>query len=301
MFTLKSFVGACQRSSPGKNHLWTCCLLIVVLPLLCASPCLGQSTVESGQSSENGCKATFAIDSGPGLIFLPVMIGETERFFVLDSGSAIHLVDESYGFESMSELANALTPTSSISIRVCRSPEISVGTINIPKESLVGLHNFADISTACGRPVHGILGNPFFRHYALLFDFQSKSLGVYSSGEVSRRFWTYKVPLRAQAGLFFIDNIRVNGKRTPFLVDTGKAGALSLSHDTFNSAIKSDALTVVGESNTTYASGESTRRTGWLEEFRFGELEEETIYVSESRVNTIGLGYCCWRFGIVQS
>lgn len=127
---------------------------------------------------ENPLSSEIEMDLIGNMIILPVQIGDTDTTFnfLFDSG-AFTIVDErlaaNFGFqaEQLSVVGGSGGGVGLIGFM--EIPMIKVGNTEV-FDIGVGMFDMSGISSALGIPIHGILGNNFFKDLMITFDYQSE-------------------------------------------------------------------------------------------------------------------------------
>jgi S1-C subfamily serine protease len=77
-----------------------------------------------------------------------------------------------------------------------------------------------------------------------------------------------------------------------FLLDTGCNSDGNLAQESFRTALKNAALTVVGTKPVETVSGSATRRLGRLNQLSLGDFTVRGPVVGEAAASSLGLGFC---------
>ena len=232
--------------------------------------------------------AELPASRGGGLVLVPVSVDGREHAFVLDTGCAASIVDDSFAKQLSRRKGGYLTTTPGgvMEMPICEAPRASVGGIAVPgKLDWVACSDLSNLRSICGREVSGILGMDFLQHFVVRLDFARRKVEFLSSDGHEHPEWGEALPIRLRLGCPQVSATVADAGRHWFLVDTGAAGGGTLPERLFRKVIAAPAaacLSVVG--------GSVESRTGLLSALTLGERRHEGLAFCEGNSALLGLG-----------
>ena len=114
--------------------------------------------------------------------------GKTALFCV-DTGAWKTIFDTSLRSELGQSLGTttAATPSGFIEVELFRTPQASVGLLDLSSVDTVGCHDLTKMRYASGQEIFGILGMDFLRNYAIELDFDAGKCRLWKERRAIRK------------------------------------------------------------------------------------------------------------------
>lgn len=230
-------------------------------------------------------------------VTLPVRVAGEIRWFMLDSGSSLHIFDVSLRQHLGAPLGIApgqASGTSGIQLEKFGTPPMRVGRIQLPPDpkDFSITFDFTMVRKALELDVRGVLGTPFFRGRLIELNFDQGVVRVAKRDDVDTIQGT-PLNLRLDSfGVPWVDGLRVANRVESFEVDTGSNGQLVLHKWLFEALAGEDQLEIDSKGNRQETvAGRQISRLGWLSEFSCAGYSHRDLLVAEGISNSLGLGY----------
>lgn len=228
---------------------------------------------------------------------VPVKLLGRDFKFVLDTGSAIEVLDQR--FQSL--LGNPIRKHDadagddrSFKVNVYQEPELRVGPFRTLGK-LVTVMDLRPLSDRAGQTIDGILGMQFLQEFVISILFSQDAL------EISRS--RLEGDFQYSAELSQNDNFAECQALTPlgygkFAIDTGNNSNGEIERALFSALVKEKYLIVTSTNRALTVNGVADSRPGRLAWLRIGPFKHANLVFSEGEQNRLGLGYL-WRYDTV--
>jgi hypothetical protein len=248
-------------------------------------------------SEQDGKLAARTIDefevgaSGEPLV-LPVTIGKTTYRFLLDTGSIVCVLDDSF-LDRVEPAPDAkISDAPEPAPKLYRPSSMRLGGIDFgrPECSVYpGFHNIFEIN---GINIDGILGMNVLRKHVVQIDFDRGTLCFLTAADPDART---ALPLEARRGTFHVVG-KLGGADTSFLVDTGNLSfyAGSLEKALFDRLLEAGHLRLFTDrqDNSWTSGGIVPIRLAESDGISLGPFKHDHVMVSDTaQDNKLGLGY----------
>jgi hypothetical protein len=276
----------------------------VVIHALCAAiGCVLAAPLCSWSQDRVDWEVISNLSAGSPVV-LPVCVAGDVRWFVLDSGTSVHMFDVSLRQHLGTPLGTAsgqVGGVSGIEFEKIRIPPMRVGRIRLSPEpnDLAVSFDFAPVRQVLDHDVRGLLGTPFFRGRLVEIDYDQGVVRVAKRDMVDRIQGTLLNLRMDNFGVPWVDGLRVANRVESFAVDTGSNGQISLHKWLFEALAREDQLEIdpISSRMETLAGCQSTR-CGWLSEFSCAGFSHRDLLVEEGSSNSLGLAYLS-RFVVI--
>jgi predicted aspartyl protease len=241
-------------------------------------------------------RSVFPLSPYDEPITIPVMIGNKERLFVLDSGSSVHVYDES--LKELLEIAQGRHKVRSFFGNVFGTDEFRalpsrIGNEELSTDDSVTCLDLSSIRAATGRDIEGILGMPWLRAHVIQLDFDRGEMVVLPGATKPSADWGRGIAVRAgTSGLPELEVEVGDGIREECVLDTGFTSSISLRSSVFRTLANSKMISSEGETAVATVSGNVSSREGMLTILKISNFSHADVPVVDGGSRSrIGLKY----------
>ncbi len=158
-----------------------------------------------GQSQPSIDGVTVPFEYFKQHIYVPVTVhGKTDFVFMLDSGASKNVLN----LRTARQLGihpGPMEPEKSVGfgyerIYVAPEEELDVEMSGLTAAHKLSVVDLSKFETHFSHPTDGMLGYPFFLHYVVKLDFQTRLVSIYSADHYVYRGFGMKIPLAAGKG-----------------------------------------------------------------------------------------------------
>ncbi len=235
--------------------------------------------------------AKFAVAREGDLMLIPVVIGESEYQFLLDTGSVANVLSTSL-VEKLGPLKRSARPSPKGFPPMYEMPEATLAGTNLSVTGDAAKVDLTPLCRASGHDIQGMLGMTFLKDHVIELDFDAGSVAFLNAAPKTdaKTFPLDRDPFgRGTVRLEVLPK-----KSIPFLIDTGMAspGVGEMTAALFDELLEAERLKVMSPKiKSLTVGGVVSNRKGQLDVFRLGEFEHRNLRVSDGTVNGLGLFY----------
>lgn len=179
---------------------------------------------EDGQSAEN---IPFIFKGNH--IYLPVVVDCKERYWILDTGAGMSVIDETYAKELGMELQGDLKGAGAggtVDVKWAKMPPFALKGIRFNGQT-VGVIDMKELNVLLDVEAVGILGFDFLSRFVTKVDFDNEFVSFYSPETFVYSGNGHEIPLNLRNGVFVVDAALDREHSGIWLFDLG-AGSVSL-------------------------------------------------------------------------
>ncbi len=272
---------------------WICFAFVVFgTAMTCAAVVRSQQILETQlerESEEHRLTPVGEVAHPFSAVRCKLVVGNTPRTFVVDSGATINFIDHSleHHASGISRRVSVKTASNPIDGRIYEKIAASLSGKQVALKPVATI-DIDPLSRALGDDIAGILGLPIILEFGLGYSNSSESF--YLGRALERRFKrSYRLDINAKKGIF-AERVHMGIGDERFLIDTGMNVPLAVSNEVFDQLtgqgmISSNVDTIVLD-----ASGENKLKKGVLQRLSVWGTEFTDVPVLRSDENTLGLG-----------
>jgi len=179
------------------------------------------------------------LDDGP-TIRVPVRMFDETLYFIVDTGSAVSLLDATYRNKLGSSVRDFSVGTgisSANPIAVYRCPDFYVGGSHGHLEE-IGCENLKTFQYVTGVQCDGVLGMDFLHAYAVTIDFDNRTLSLSDRVSDSDKNHAEAVPLLdVSKNIVGVQSTLNSIHRAKVIIDTGDSRSISLNRHDWDDAL----------------------------------------------------------------
>ncbi len=278
--------------------------------LLLLSGCqAAPATSQSSDAAEVLAEFPFTPTASMPAIILPVRFDGNEYSFLLDTGAEVTIFDVSLAEKLKGWHIFPARGRDSAGVGFTASrkdaPDARVGPLSLKQCRRVIVMDLGPLGERLGLELQGILGMDFLKRYCVRFDPEAKVVQfIRTPGErgwlwdpepdINRHpEWGTKLPLRLDGDSLPRVKGRFGGEtEVDFLLDTGHMGAYNAVESKFFSRIAGGAYQWEFEGSSMGVTGKRVARkmrNAFVEDFRLGALEYDSILFNDNGRSVLGL------------
>ena len=289
-----------MRSSPVTSETgprrscrrWHFSSVVLAALVLCQSLSRAQET-EAWQPP--GVVASFSFKNDGSMITVPVTIDGTERTFLLDTGSALTILDTTIvgSLRKHRETVRIATLGSMVSLPLYDCPELCAQDWKCSDLSTILSTDLRFAERALNRKVEGILGMDALKGVALHIDFDRGKLLLLDSSRMGKPPGKSIPMTLGPNGTPYLSGRLPDIPYAVFLIDTGKDSTGSICQPDFTSLrsaghVKSTGVEVAG------LVGDGTitnNEAGYCVRFSLADFTYNNLVFTSGRSNALGLRF----------
>jgi hypothetical protein len=242
-------------------------------------------------SDDTNIVEQFRVTKDGDFILVPVMIGDDNYQFVLDTGTTGSVLDSSLE-DKLGEPLGSVRLNEKKLQPLYRMPRAFVGTSRIPLRGETLCMDLSGFRRSSGHDIRGFLGMDFLRKYVIRIDFDRGDVAFLRSAPRSEC-----PPFRLSYNRFrrpTVDIEFADGLTVPFAIDTGAiAGATGhITTRTFDRLRQEGLLTLLEKpARGVDLFGKTKFRGGCIERLKVGDFTHRQLYIAEGAADELGLDY----------
>jgi hypothetical protein len=216
-------------------------------------------------------------------IFIPVTWQGKLGYFILDTGSAISVLDEA-AFPDLVDAdqnGTAVTPLGSAGKELYQAPSLVVGPVELWNSKLVWKGDFSLMSRCFGRRILGILGVSSIKDFVVQIDFDQKKLRFLKPDFEAHPEWGRARGMESGQGTPVIMIDHPDGP-FPAIMDTGSGQTASITPQEFDTLWHQNLYPMARDSVTTL-DGTAEVRVMRSSDFEICGRRYRNLVISENR------------------
>lgn len=254
----------------------------------------GKKSAAAGSPSPHQPRplAEFAVSKHGRLITLTVTLPDrTEVPFLLDTGAAVTIIDESLKPSGVqpSGRRRFSTAAGDIDLDLFAAPQLRIGSLGLGDVPGVAYMSLADFQTASGKPICGILGCDVLEQRPFEIDFDN---GVVKFWATAPQEWSRDelVQLTRRQGICHVQCKLPGGREERFILATGSTGS-TIREATFDKLVAERELNPFGTGAAATAKGVIRTPKGILSSFGLATWRHEDLRFDRDRQSMLGISY----------
>lgn len=235
--------------------------------------------------------AEFRVSRSGDFLLIPVVIGNNEHLFMLDTGAVTTVLCTSLT-ETLPPLKRRTQLSKERLGQRYEMPDAILAATSMRVTGDVAQFDLSELRRMSGYDITGLLGMSFLDGHIMELDFDA---GLVSFLAVPPKVDNHAFPIERDE--LNRPTIRVNfatGQSVPFVIDTGMStlGVGEMNSSLFGGLLGDKEIVLVGpKAKTLTVSGVVTNRKGQVNTFKMGDFEHQYLRVNEGVFNGIGLDY----------
>ena len=220
-----------MKSTPGGAWFWAVQIrmervCIAVVSIFCSL----LVSLAAAQSNTNILQTVPLIDDGTS-IRVPVRLFETTKYFSIDTGSTLCMLDSSYTEKLGKPLDESLLENAfagKIQVKIFAAPNIFLGETKLNIRRII-CSDFTLGRLVTGEPFDGVIGIDAINDYTLVLDFDQSTLAFCSKTPAEFTEQGKPLPLIYTEGRYYIEATVNKKARVQLLLDSESGNSVSLN------------------------------------------------------------------------
>ncbi len=247
----------------------------------------------SAQYSRVRVLAQFHLKGSKEAILLPVTFRDKEYTFLLDSGCAVTVFDDSFRRDlgQLKRKTQVVVPRSTFAVEVYDAPQATIGPLDLSRCREVLCTDVDVVGNVAGEKLDGLIGMNFLRDYVVHVDFDAEMISFVAPANNEQLRWGKAVAIDYdRAGLPHIDAAVFFDIAADFLVDTGALSTGSLDEQVFQKVLSEKKAETIDITLLT-AGGAIQEREARIVNLLVGPFEYRDLIFAESDSSILGLSF----------
>lgn len=239
-------------------------------------------------------------------IFLPVQIDNKECMFLFDTGASFVVLDKSFRYllaEPMSikeaeshmgvELSERgiVTPNGEIALQLYKSVPMKLGRLQVANRFPYILADLKPLWPLSGVEFCGVLGSSFLHQFRWDIDFDKGEIKAYIGVTPYEGKREYFSPITWNRGYIPQLELKLEGKKISFDIDTGDAGSGRLLQENIDFLKRKGLIVGTHKREVFTVSGSSQHEEFRLEKLHLKGRDYPGVVLQESQQNALGLAF----------
>lgn len=237
-------------------------------------------------TAPSGILAEFPAAADADLLVVPAEVGGRRLSFLLDTGSALDVLDVSLSTGvPVGRIAAAPPSGAPVEKSLYAAPGVSVGGLPLPGPVLY--NDFAPLRAVSGRDIYGLLGMRFLARTIVQIDLDAGVVRLLDPRTEPRADWGQALPMEAgQEGVPAVRAALPGGAGESFVLDTGDNGGGSLARQLFRDLFPRPE----GRTANLQFTGLGAASFARLPELKLGSATLSGLIVESAGLSSLGMG-----------